>query len=75
MVKIVHYRAKCIGCNACVEVDKSRWRMSRKDGKCNLVRGTEKKGIYSAVADDDDYKSLMAAAKSCPVRIIKIKKI
>jgi len=75
MVKIFHYRAKCIGCNACVEADKSRWRMSRKDGKSNLVGGVGKKGIFRAEADDEEYRLLMKAAKNCPVKIIKIEKI
>ncbi len=44
MVRITQLRAKCIGCNACVEADKYRWRVSKKDGKCTLIGGTEKKG-------------------------------
>ena len=74
MVRIFFYRSKCIGCNACVETNKNRWRVSRKDGKCNLVGGIEKKGIYRADADDEEYKMLMKAAKNCPVKIIKVEK-
>ncbi len=44
MIQILFYRQKCIGCNACVEAAPERWRMSRKDGKCHLIGGTEKKG-------------------------------
>jgi len=49
MIEIVQYRSKCIGCNACVEASATRWRMSRKDGKCTLVGGKNNKGIYIAV--------------------------
>ncbi|MEK6614719.1 MAG: ferredoxin [Bacteroidota bacterium] len=72
MVKVFHYRAKCIGCNACVEADKNRWRMSRKDGKSILIDGTNKKGIYRTEAEADEYKLLMKAVRNCPVKIIRI---
>ncbi len=41
MVRIFFQRAKCIGCNACVESNKNRWRISRADGKSTLVGGIE----------------------------------
>jgi len=33
MITIIQQRAKCIGCNYCVELAPQRWRMSKKDGK------------------------------------------
>ncbi|MHB8402007.1 MAG: hypothetical protein ACYDCN_08335 [Bacteroidia bacterium] len=42
MIRITQQRAKCIGCNACVEAAFYRWRISRKDGKCTLIGGKEK---------------------------------
>jgi len=74
MVKVFHYRAKCIGCNACVEADKSRWRMSRKDGKSVLIGGKDVKGVYRVVVEDDEYKTIIKAVKNCPVKIIKVEK-
>ena len=71
MIRIFHHRAKCIGCNACVEADKNRWRMSRKDGKSMLIGGKEKKGVYSAEVDDEELKPIKKAVKNCPVKIIK----
>jgi Fe-S-cluster-containing dehydrogenase component len=52
MIRIQQHRYKCIGCNACVEADKYRWRISKKDGKSTLVGGTEKKGWFSAVVEN-----------------------
>lgn len=75
MVRITQYRCKCIGCNACVEADAFRWRMSRKDGKCTLVQGKEKKNIYTILVGDDEYESNRRAAANCPVNIIKVEKI
>ncbi len=75
MVRITQQRSKCIGCNACVEAANFRWRISRKDGKCTLVGGIEKKGFYTVLAGDDEYLDNLNAAKHCPVRIIKIEKI
>lgn len=75
MVRIFQHRSKCIGCNACVEADKNRWRMSRRDGKCTLVGGKEKKGIYRTEVDDGEWNSVMKAVKNCPVNIIRAEKI
>lgn len=74
MIRIFHYRQKCIGCNACVEADRARWRMSRKDGKSTLVGGKDKKGIYMAEVHEDELGSVMKAVKNCPVKIIKAEK-
>ena len=75
MIRIYHNRPKCIGCNACVEADKNRWRVSRKDGKATLVGGKEVKGIIRFEAEDDEYPALSKAVKNCPARIIRIEKI
>jgi ferredoxin len=74
MVRIVQQRAKCIGCNACVEAAMYRWRLSRKDGKCTLIGATEKKGFFTVVVGDDEYDDNVSAAKHCPVNIIKVEK-
>ena len=75
MVRIVQQRAKCIGCNACVEATNHRWRISRKDGKCTLIGGVDKKGFYTVMVGDDEYEANSAAAKHCPVNIIKVEKV
>ncbi len=72
MIRITQQRNKCIGCNACVEVAKYRWRLSKKDGKCTLIEGKEKKGWYTVVVGDDELEQNLMAAKNCPVNIIKI---
>ncbi len=75
MIRITQYREKCIGCNACVESSPFRWRISRKDGKCILVGGTNKKNIYSLVVGEDELQANLKAAKNCPVNIIRIAKL
>lgn len=75
MVRIVHFRAKCIGCNACVEAANYRWRISRKDGKSTLIGSIETKGIYSVLVGNEEYQHALSALKHCPVNIIKIEKI
>lgn len=74
-IRIIQYRQKCIGCNACVEAAPQRWRMSKKDGKSVLLGANEKKGIYSVITHTDEYESNCEAAKNCPVNIIKVEKI
>ena len=75
MVRITQLRAKCIGCNACVEADKYRWRISKRDGKCTLIGGKEKKGWYSVLVDDHELDANLIASKHCPVNIIKIEQL
>jgi ferredoxin len=72
MVRIIQQRNKCIGCNACVEAADYRWRISRKDGKCTLVGGIEKRGFYSVVVNDMELEDNLLAAKNCPVNIITV---
>lgn len=75
MVIITHQREKCIGCNYCVELAYSRWRMSKKDGKATLIGGLNKKGFYTVRTEDDEYDDNVKAANACPVNIIKVKMI
>ena len=72
MPKILHQRGKCIGCNLCYEIWPVRWRISRTDGKCTLVDGIEKKGIWLAFISDDEVLYNQKAALACPVKIITI---
>jgi ferredoxin len=75
MVRIIHFREKCIGCNACVELAPDRWKMSRKDGKSVLVDAEERNGIYTALVGDDELKKNLTAARTCPTNIIKVEKV
>lgn len=75
MIRIVQFRHKCIGCNACTEADKYRWRISKKDGKSSLIGGKEKKGWFSVLVEDDELTQVEAAAQHCPVNIIRFDKL
>lgn len=75
MIRITQQRGKCIGCNACVEAADYRWRISRRDGRCTLVGGVEKKGVFSILVDDHEWEENMLAANNCPVHIIKLQKV
>ncbi len=72
MLQILYYRAKCIGCNACVEAAPDRWRVSKKDGRCNLIEGKAKKGVYRAMVSLDEQEENQKAAANCPVKIIRL---
>ncbi len=72
MPKILHHRGKCIGCNVCYEIWPVRWRMSHADGKCTLVGGIEKKGVWQVTISDDEQAINLKAAAACPVKIIRI---
>jgi ferredoxin len=72
MIRIMLQRGKCIGCNVCVEAAPDRWRISKKDGRCNLIEGKENKGMYRALVSFDEYAQNLQAATNCPVKIIKV---
>jgi len=75
MVRIIHQRAKCIGCNYCVEVAPYRWTMDENDGKSNLLEAKEKRGMYLVLVSDDEYNDNREAAQICPVNIIRVEKV
>ena len=72
MLKIIHYRKNCIGCNVCVELDSKNWKMCAKDGKADLIYSKNKKGIYQKEINEIEKENAQKAADSCPVNIIKI---
>lgn len=75
MVIITLQREKCIGCNYCVELAYDRWRMSKKDGKSNLLGSVNRKGFYTVKVGDEELDENLRAAEACPVNIIKVKQI
>ena len=75
MVIITLQREKCIGCNYCVELAYDRWRMSKKDGKSNLIGSVNRKGFHTVKVGDIELDDNIKAAEACPVKIIKVKQI
>ena len=75
MVRIIYHRGKCIGCNACVEAAPERWRVSKKDGRCNLIEGKERKGVYQALVHIEELSQNQRAAANCPVNIIRVEAV
>ncbi len=74
MIRIIHHRKKCIGCNACVESAPEQWVMSRKDGKSYLRHSRQKGEFYIAEAEDWEYEQNLEAQQNCPVKIITVVK-
>ncbi|MBN8681459.1 MAG: ferredoxin [Chitinophagales bacterium] len=72
MIRILQHREKCIGCHACVDAAPQRWRVSRRDGKCTLVGGVEKRGWFKALVEEEELESNLRAANNCPVKIIRV---
>lgn len=72
MPRIFFQRNKCIGCNACVEAAPNRWRVSRSDGRCFLIGGVEKRGIYQTTITYEELDDNLRAAVNCPAKIIKV---
>ena len=73
MITVIHQRAKCIGCNYCVELALEYWHMSQKDGKAVWLGAVDKKGFYSIRMRDDEAEVNPKAAKFCPVNIIQMR--
>jgi ferredoxin len=75
VIQIIQQREKCIGCNACVEAAPYRWRVSKRDGRCTLVGGKEKRGFWVINVSEFEQEDNETAARNCPVRIIQIKQL
>lgn len=72
MIRVQLHRAKCIGCNYCVEAWPERWQMSQKDGKCVLI-GSKKKGpFYQVMVGEYEREFNNRAAEVCPVDVIRV---
>lgn len=71
-MKVIHYRKKCIGCNACVEHAPEHWKISDEDGKVNLLGSKEKSGIFIKNIDAASEHEHRQAEKDCPMQIIKV---
>lgn len=72
MVKIIHYRKKCIGCGICYELRPGHWRMSRKDGRANLLHAIQKKETYQLELKRGPLGLLRSIEKACPVNAIRV---
>jgi ferredoxin len=76
MVVVTLQRAKCIGCNYCVEMAPKNFRISKKDGKSVLLNSVEKKGFFTLKSPDDSILEANILAKdACPVKIISVKHV
>lgn len=72
MLKVIHYRNKCIGCGVCYELQPGLWHISQKDGKARLLRSANKKGVFIVSVSSSIQRQLQDVANACPVKIIKI---
>ena len=72
MPNIVHFREKCIGCNSCVEHAPGYWKMSKKDGKANLIGSQLRGETFVLPIQKQEIEENEAAAEDCPVNIIRI---
>jgi ferredoxin len=76
MVIITLQRAKCIGCNYCVELAPAQFQMSKRDGKAVLLHSREKKGFFTIKSPNDTiFDNSVKAKEACPVKIIDVKQI
>jgi ferredoxin len=74
MIKVIHLRHKCIGCNACVEAAPEHWIMSKNDGKSYLKKAKRKGNYYILELPEWEYEANDEAARNCPVNIIQVNK-
>ncbi len=76
MVIITLQRAKCIGCNYCVELAPAQFQMSKKDGKSVLLHAKDKKGFFTLKSPDETiFEKNIKAKEACPVKIISVKQV
>ncbi len=70
--KVVYDRANCTGVAACTIVAEKFWQMD-SDDKADLVGATlTGNDIWEREIDENDLPKNQEAARSCPVKVIKI---
>ena len=69
-----HDRPDCIASAACAAVNPKHWVMN-EDGKSDIVGGKHREdGWQELEIEDADFEANKAAAESCPVNVIHLKK-
>ena len=71
MLRVIHYRNKCIGCNVCVEHAPNCWFID-KDGKATIKGSKKENNFYFKEITQVEVAENELAAKNCPVKIIKV---
>ncbi len=74
MLKIIHYRWKCIGCGYCVEVAPAYYRMDLNDGKVDLLDAETTNEYHYLLLPNTERKLFEQAKNVCPTAVIKIEK-
>ncbi len=74
MLKILHYRNKCLGCAYCVEVAPALFEVNATDGKVDLIGAREKNGVQSADVNEVFISEAEEAVTVCPAKIIEVRK-
>lgn len=72
-MKIVHEKAKCIGCGSCVAVCPKFFEMD-EEGKAHLKGSEVDPNTETEELETDNPGCTREAAEVCPVQIIKIEK-
>lgn len=72
LIKISHFREKCIGCGVCAETAGQTWYMNDIDGKSSLYEGENKRDLVRGSITDVDLDDNLRAAEKCPVKIIQV---
>ena len=75
MIEITFQRKKCTGCNTCVEMNPSNWKLDWMDDKSILIGSERSNGVYKLKLETDNFDLHKSVADSCPERIITVKKI
>jgi len=70
--KVIQFQENCIGCNACVLIAPSTWRIDSVNAKSELINGKKKGQVSVATLNDFEIEDNKKAAEACPMRIIKI---
>ena len=70
-IRIVHERAKCIGCGSCVALCPKQWEMA-EDGLATLINAVKNGQAGNYQSEVDKAGCSQEAADSCPVQIIHI---
>lgn len=74
MIRIVHYRDNCIGCNLCVDTAPKHWEMDMNEMKSVLKGAKQDNDTFVREITPEEVAENEKAADGCPVKIIKVVK-
>lgn len=72
MIRIKHFRSRCIGCAYCVEIAPEFWEINVEDGRCDLIGSYRQSNFFELKIFKDEIQKNQKVAAICPSKCIRV---